>query len=87
MVIHQVTTQVGRLLRTKMSKYFICDIDTEINEGRSIDTAVALRRVQAHIIKHIDPEFSIKEFVDWYDSDVDKPLVINKNRYYWDHSK
>lgn len=67
-----------------MRKYYISEIDLEVNEGRSICLDVAMKRVQRHIAETIDLTFPAKEFTDWCDSDTEKPFKWGSALYYWD---
>lgn len=66
-----------------MSNVDICELDKKLNQGRCLSAERALKRVEAYIIKTIDPTFPEKEFMDWVDSDSDKPFRWNKVCYYW----
>jgi hypothetical protein len=67
-----------------MLKRYIVDIDQVANEGRAIPVHVALKRIANYIQVHFDPDFPEKEFVQWADSDTEKPLRHNKVLYYWE---
>lgn len=66
-----------------MSKYYICDLDKNVNGQQIIDVETALSKVEQFILKTIDPTFPIDQFREWTRSDSEKPFRWNHNRYYW----
>lgn len=66
-----------------MTRYSIAKIEQEAN-ARSLPLEKALRKVATYIIKKIDKDFPVKEFLDWCDSDSEKPFRSHGNIYHWD---
>lgn len=67
-----------------MRKYYISDLDIEVNEGRSICFDIAMSRVYKHIVKKIDSTFPESKFIDWYMDGADKSFRWNSINYYWE---
>lgn len=66
-----------------MRKYYIADIDREVNGSRLVALPYALRKIVEYITDKIDPTFPEKQFKSWVDSDAEKPFRWNSNSYHW----
>lgn len=64
-------------------KYVIAEIDIAVNKDEVHSLETALRRIYKYINKNIDDTLPEDQFKKWCDSSDDKPLVWNKNRFYW----
>lgn len=67
-----------------MTRHYISEIDRKVNRGQEVGCNSALRRIQKYIVKHIDETFPPDEFMDWVNSDDEKPFRWNNRLYYWD---
>lgn len=66
----------------KMLKINVCDIDSELHAS-PCSFSQAMKDVVAHIQEKYDPSFSEEAFMDWVDSDSEKPFRWNNRLYYW----
>lgn len=67
-------------------KYYICQLDQQVNKGKNASLDTALRNVLKYIQKQIDDTFPEREFMDWVDSDSTKAFKWNRNRFYWEEA-
>lgn len=66
-----------------MSRYYICEIEQKVTNGKELQFDKAIKQVQNYIKENIDPTFPVKEFQDWLDSDESRAFRWNHNSYNW----
>jgi len=66
-----------------MPKYNIASIDNKVNKDKPLDAESALKQVAKYIKKNIDPKFPCTDFLEWCDSDAERPFKIHGNTYHW----
>lgn len=67
----------------KMTSLYIAEIDQALNSGKSIEPYEALKEVATYIRQKVDSTFPEQEFINWADSDSEKPFRHNRRRYFW----
>lgn len=67
-----------------MNKLYVCDIDQEIHKNKLVDGQRALKEIAEYIIDEIDSTFPRQDFIDWANSDSERPFKHNRKIYYWE---